>query len=219
MVLRARRGSPVADLVTAGLPTVAIRMPAHMAMRALIAAAGRPLAAPSANASGKISATRAAHVAASLGDKVSLILDGGATRHGLESTIVAVDGERLRLLRPGPVDAAALEEASGLSVLSPAADARIEAPGQLSSHYAPGKPLRLDATERRQGEWLIGFGDVTGDDTLSACGDLIEAASRLFGALHDADDTASLAIAIAPIPREGLGLAINDRLARAAAPR
>jgi L-threonylcarbamoyladenylate synthase len=194
-------------------------MPAHMAMRALIAAAGRPLAAPSANASGKISATRAAHVAASLGDKVSLILDGGATRHGLESTIVAVDGERLRLLRPGPVDAAALEEASGLSVLSPAADARIEAPGQLSSHYAPGKPLRLDATERRQGEWLIGFGDVAGDDTLSACGDLIEAASRLFGALHDADDAASLAIAIAPIPREGLGLAINDRLARAAAPR
>ncbi|WP_019833869.1 L-threonylcarbamoyladenylate synthase [Sphingomonas sp. PR090111-T3T-6A] len=219
MVLPARAGSPVADLVTAGLTTVAIRMPAHPAMRALIAASDRPLAAPSANASGRISATRAAHVAASLGDKVALILDGGATRHGLESTIVAVEQDKLRLLRPGPIDAKALEEASGLPVLSPVADAAIEAPGQLSSHYAPGKPLRLDATERRDGEWLIGFGDVTGDDTLSASGDLIEAASRLFGALHDADETASTAIAVAPIPRDGLGLAINDRLARAAAPR
>jgi L-threonylcarbamoyladenylate synthase len=219
MVLPARAGSPVADLVTAGLSTVAIRMPAHPAIRALIAASGRPLAAPSANASGKISATRAAHVAASLGDKVPLILDGGATRHGLESTIVAVEDAQLRLLRPGPIDAKALEEAGGLPVLSPVASAAIEAPGQLSSHYAPGKPLRLDATERREGEWLIGFGDVAGDDTLSASGDLIEAASRLFGALHDADDAESKAIAVAPIPREGLGLAINDRLARAAAPR
>ena len=219
MVVPARQDSPVADLVTAGPSTVAIRMPAHPAMRALIAASGRPLAAPSANASGKISATRAAHVAASLGDRVTLILDGGATRHGLESTIVAVEDERLRLLRPGPLDAAALEKASGLPVLSPVAEAAIEAPGQLSSHYAPGKPLRLDATERRDGEWLIGFGEVAGDDTLSACGDLIEAASRLFGALHDADDAESKAIAVAPIPREGLGLAINDRLARAAAPR
>ncbi len=218
LVLPLREGAPVAGLVTAGLPTLAVRMPAHPAMRALIAASGRPLAAPSANASGKISATRASHVAASLGERVPMILDGGATQLGLESTIVAVAGDRLRLLRPGPIDAAALEKASGLPVTR-ANDSTIEAPGQLSSHYAPAKPLRLDAVDRRDGEWLIGFGAVVGDDTLSAGGDLVEAAARLFDALHRTESVQASAIAVAPIPREGLGIAINDRLARAAAPR
>jgi L-threonylcarbamoyladenylate synthase len=218
MVLPLRAGSPVAGLVTAGLPTVAIRMPAHPAMQALIEAAGLPLAAPSANASGRITATRAEHVAASLGDRVALILDGGPTEHGLESTIIAVETERLRLLRPGPIDAPALETATGLPVIA-AEGGAIEAPGQLSSHYAPSKPLRLDAAERRAGEWLIGFGDAAGDDTLSARGDLVEAAAALFEALHRADASGAEAIAVAPVPRTGLGIAINDRLARAAAPR
>lgn len=218
MVLPLREGAAVSSLVTAGLPTLALRMPAHPAMQALIEASGRPLAAPSANASGKISATRAAHVAASLGDRVPLILDGGATRHGLESTIVAIAPDRLRLLRPGPIDAERLAGIAGLPVETPSAG-KIEAPGQLSSHYAPGKPLRLDATGRRDGEWLIGFGPIAGDDSLSPSGDPIEAAARLFEALHRADAADAAAIAIAPIPSDGLGLAINDRLRRAAAPR
>lgn len=218
MVLPARAGSPIAALTTAGLATIAIRLPAYPAMQALIAASNRPLAAPSANASGRISATTAAHVAASLGARVPLILDGGATRHGLESTIVAVDDDRLRLLRPGPIDAAALSSAAGLP-LSAAPSAGIEAPGQMSSHYAPAKPLRLDAHDRQEGEWLIGFGAVAGDDTLSASGDPIEAAARLFDALHHADATPSRRIAVAPIPLSGIGIAINDRLQRAAAPR
>jgi len=218
MVLPLREGSPVSPLVTAGLTTLALRIPAHLAMQALIAASGRPLAAPSANASGRISATRAEHVAVSLGDRVPLILDAGQTRHGLESTIVAVDADRLRLLRPGPIDADRLSGIAGLPTMA-GGDGKIEAPGQLSSHYAPGKPLRLNATEARIGEWLIGFGAIAGDDSLSPSGDLIEAAARLFETLHRADATDKAAIAIAPIPDDGLGLAINDRLRRAAAPR
>jgi L-threonylcarbamoyladenylate synthase len=218
MVLPLRKGSPVSALVTAGLPTLALRMPAHPAMQALIEVSGRPLAAPSANASGRISATRAEHVVASLGDRVPLVLDGGPTRHGIESTIVAVEAGRLRLLRPGPVTAAQLSDAAGLPVET-ATDGRIEAPGQLSSHYAPGKPVRLDASGRQPGEWLIGFGPIDGDDSLSASGDPIEAAARLFDALHRADAADASAIAIAPIPDDGLGFAINDRLRRAAAPR
>ena len=218
MVLPLRAGSPVASLVTAGLPTLALRMPAHPAMQRLIATSDRPLAAPSANASGRVSATRAEHVAASLGDRVPLILDAGPTRHGIESTIVAVEPDRLRLLRPGPITAERLSAASGLPVEA-ADDDKIEAPGQLSSHYAPGKPLRLDATGQREGEWLIGFGAIAGDDNLSATGDLVEAAARLFDALHRADAGTATAIAVAPIPADGLGFAINDRLRRAAAPR
>ena len=218
MVLPLRKGSPVSALVTAGLPTLALRRPAHSAMQALIEVSGRPLAAPSANASGRISATRAEHVVASLGDRVPLVLDGGPTRHGIESTIVAVEPGRLRLLRPGPVTASQLSDAAGLPV-DTATDGRIEAPGQLCSHYAPGKPVRLDASERWPGEWLIGFGPIEGDDSLSASGDPIEAAARLFDALHRADAADASAIAIAPIPDDGLGFAINDRLRRAAAPR
>lgn len=209
LVLPLRDGAPIAPLVTAGLPTVALRMPAHPAMRDLLAAAGCPLAAPSANASGWISPTTAAHVLASLAGRIPLIVDAGPTAHGLESTIVAATDGRLRLLRPGPIDLG----------LDAAAGGAIEAPGQLASHYAPVKPLRLDAADARPGEWLIGFGAVAGDGSLSPSGDLVEAAARLFAALHEADAGDRPAIAVAPVPAEGLGLAINDRLRRAAAPR
>ena len=209
LVLPLREEAGIASLVTAGLSTVALRVPAHPAMRALLEAAGRPLAAPSANASGRISPTRAEHVLASLGGRIALVLDGGPTALGLESTIVAVNGEGLRLLRPGPIDLG----------LAPTTPGRIEAPGQLASHYAPAKPVRLDATEAAADEWLIGFGEVTGDASLSPSGDLVEAAARLFDALHQAEAASRARIAVAPIPDTGLGAAINDRLRRAAAPR
>jgi L-threonylcarbamoyladenylate synthase len=209
LVLPLREDAGIASLVTAGLPTVAVRAPAHPAMRDLLAACGRPLAAPSANASGRISPTRAEHVLAGLGGRIPLIIDGGATAHGLESTIVAVDEGGLRLLRPGPVDLG-LEIAGG---------GPVEAPGQLESHYAPSKPLRLDATEAGPDEWLIGFGAVPGDASLSPAGDLIEAAARLFDLLHEAEAQDRARIAVAPIPDEGIGAAINDRLRRAAARR
>lgn len=208
MVLPLRADAAIALLVTAGLATVAIRVPAHRAMQALLAACGKPLAAPSANASGTISPTRAEHVADSLGGRIDLILDDGSTRAGIESTIV--DIERRLVLRPGPVTGAMLgyERAGG--------GGAITAPGQLASHYAPSKPLRLNATERREGEWLIGFGVVAGDDMLSVSGDPVEAAARLFDALHRADASDAQSIAVAPVPMTGLGEAINDRLARAA---
>ena len=218
MVLPLALGSPVAPLVTAGLGTVALRMPAHPAMRDLLHACGVPLAAPSANASGTMSPTRAEHVLRSLAGRIPLVIDAGATEMGLESTIVAVEPGRLRLLRPGPIHSEALGAASGLPVLTGAGD-RIEAPGQLASHYAPAKPLRLNAAEAREGEWLIGFGAIAGHATLSAEGDLIEAAARLFALLHEADAGTARAIAVAPVPEAGIGAAINDRLRRAATPR
>ena len=207
LVLPLRPGAPIASLVVAGLPTVAVRAPAHPAMRDLLAAVGRPLAAPSANVSGRISPTRAAHVLAGLGGRIPLIVDGGATVHGLESTIVALTGGPPRLLRPGPIDLGLEFDGTG----------RIEAPGQLQSHYAPSKPLRLNAREARRDEWLIGFGTVSGEATLSASGNLIEAAANLFERLHEAEAAAQPKIAVAPIPDTGLGAAINDRLRRAAA--
>ena len=213
LVVPERPGSGLAPAVTAGLGTVALRCPAHPAMQALLAAAGRPLAAPSANASGAISPTRAEHVLAGLGGRIPLILDGGPTERGLESTIVAVEGESVRLLRPGPI------AVDGIGAPCASGEGRIEAPGQLRSHYAPAKPLRLDAAEGRPDEWLIGFGPVAGDDNLSPSGDLVEAAARLFDALHRADRQDRSGIAVAPVPAEGIGLAINDRLRRAAAPR
>ncbi len=208
----------IAPIVCAGLDTVALRVPAHPAIRALLAACGRPLAAPSANASGTISPTTAGHVIHSLGGRVPLIVDAGATAHGLESTIVKVEEKRLVLLRPGPIAPDALAEAAGLPIVGHEDDA-IVAPGQLASHYAPRRPLRLNATQAEADEWLIGFGAVGGDATLSASGDLIEAAARLFAALHEADAADRSRIAVAPIPTTGLGAAINDRLQRAAAPR
>ncbi|HEX9963559.1 MAG TPA: L-threonylcarbamoyladenylate synthase [Allosphingosinicella sp.] len=247
LVLPARDGGGLAAGVTAGLPTVALRCPDHPAMQALLAAAGRPLAAPSANASGGISPTRAEHVLASLGGRIALILDGGQTDRGLESTIVAVETGGVRLLRPGPIGMEEIEallspsckggagggsegrrdtESAEVSLRSPthpqplpSREGRIEAPGQLASHYAPSKPLRLDATLASPDEWLIGFGPMDGDDNLSPSGDLEEAAARLFDALHRADGQDRPRIAVAPIPEAGIGLAVNDRLRRAAAPR
>lgn len=210
LVVPLAANSPVASLVTAGLPTVALRVPAHPAMRALLEAGGRPLAAPSANASGRISPTRAAHVLASLDGRIPLVIDGGQTALGVESTIVALTDGAPRLLRPGPIV---------VSEATTAAADKVEAPGMLASHYAPAKPLRLNVTEAAAGEWLIGFGPVAGDVSLSPSGDLAQAATRLFDLLHDADASASAAIAVAPVPDEGIGRAINDRLARAAAPR
>jgi L-threonylcarbamoyladenylate synthase len=209
LVLPLREGAAIAALVTAGLPTVAIRSPAHPAMQALLEATGRPLAAPSANASGRISPTRADHVLASLGDRIPLIVDAGPTAHGLESTIVALSGGAPRLLRPGPLDL-------GLTAV---ADGQIEAPGQLRSHYAPAKPVRLNVREAATDEWLIGFGPVAGHATLSVSGDLVEAAAKLFERLHEAEAAPFPKIAVAPIPNDGLGAAINDRLRRAAAPQ
>jgi L-threonylcarbamoyladenylate synthase len=202
-----REDSGIASIVTAGLTTIGLRVPAHPAMQALLHATGRPLAAPSANASGSISPTRAEHVHKSLGGRIPLIIDGGASERGLESTIVAATGGPLRLLRPGPIEVVA-EQAP--------AD-RIEAPGQLASHYAPSKPVRLNASSAETDEYLIGFGSIGGDASLSSSGDLVEAAARLFDLLHQADASDKPRIAVASIPEAGLGVAINDRLRRASA--
>lgn len=206
LVVPLRAGSGIAEIATAGLPTIGLRVPYHPAMQSLLRATGRPLAAPSANASGRISPTRAEHVLASLDGRIPLILDAGSTNRGLESTIVAATGGPLRLLRPGPIQVSA----------AAAVGSRIEAPGQLASHYAPSKPLRLDAASATEDEFMIGFGAVDGDATLSATGDLVEAASRLFDLLHTADSSTKARIAVAPVPQDGIGAAINDRLRRAA---
>lgn len=206
LVVPLRASAAVASIVTAGLPSVGIRIPAHPAMQSLLRAVGRPLAAPSANESGSISPTRAEHVLRSLRGRIPLIIDGGPTERGLESTIVRATGP-LRLLRPGPIQLDVPVEKGE----------KIEAPGQLARHYAPSKPIRLDALQAEADEFLIGFGSVTGDASLSRRGELIEAAARLFDLLHQADDSAKPRIAVAPIPDEGIGTAINDRLRRAAA--
>mgnify|MGYP002777122995 CR=1 FL=1 len=222
LVLPRRADAPVASLVTAGLDTIALRCPAHPVMQALVRAVG-PLAAPSANASGRISPTRAAHVLASLPGVP--VIDAGPCAAGVESTIVAVDADGWRLLRPGAVaveDVAAVAGAP-LAAVGPvipsAAGPVVQAPGMLASHYAPAQPVRLGAATAGRHEFHIGFGAVAGDANLSASGDLAEAAARLFDLLHLAEASGRAGIAVAPVPRHGLGLAINDRLARAAAPR
>jgi L-threonylcarbamoyladenylate synthase len=212
LVLPARAGNGIAAAVAAGLPTLAVRVPAHPVMQAVLRAFGRPLAAPSANASGTISPTTAAHVAASLGDRVPVIVDGGAAAGGLESSIVGIDGTSVTLLRPGGIPADVLG-------VNAAAGGGIVAPGQLASHYAPRQPVRLGAVTADADEFLIGFGAVTGDITLSAAGDLAEAAAALFAALHTAQASGAAGIAVAPVPATGIGVAINDRLRRAAAAR
>lgn len=204
-----REGSAIASLVTAGLQTIAVRVPAHPAIRALLEACGRPLAAPSANASGSISPTRAEHVMRTLGGRISLIVDAGPCPGGIESTIVGEINGQLRLLRRGPIDIPGAQAGD---------DGAIRAPGQLASHYAPSKPLRLDAERAAAGEYFIGFGGIDGESNLSPSGDLVEAAARLFDLLHRADQSDSSNIAVAPVPNFGLGAAINDRLRRAAAP-
>jgi L-threonylcarbamoyladenylate synthase len=228
LVLPKSADADVAGLVTAGLETLAVRCPAHPVMQALIAACG-PLAAPSANASGRISSTTAAHVAATLEGRVPLILDGGACAAGVESTIVAVTDAGWRLLRPGAVSREDLAAVAGDPAPLPSrerSDSRSEpgegdiiAPGMLESHYAPRQPVRLAALTASADEFHIGFGAIAGDASLSCTGDLVEAAARLFDLLHRAEASGRAAIAVAPVPETGLGLAINDRLRRAAAPR
>lgn len=215
MVLPLRPGSGVSELVTAGLSTLAVRLPAHPVARDLLARVGRPVAAPSANPSGRISPTEAAHVLDGLGGRIAAVLDAGPAAVGVESTIVGLT-DTPRLLRPGGVPAEAIEAVLGTS-LAPA-DAAITAPGQLSSHYAPGAALRMNATAPIAGEVYLGFGPMDCDLNLSATGDLAEAAANLFGHLHKLDLTGQ-PIAVAPIPETGLGQAITDRLTRAAAPR
>lgn len=216
LVLPLQPDAPVARAVTAGLPTIALRCPAHAVMQAVLKQSGLFLAAPSANRSGGISPTRAEHVARSFGGAMPLILDAGPCSAGLESTIVAVRENGWQLLRPGPVTAAEIEALLGEPPL-PVTEAKVEAPGQLASHYAPSKPVRLNVNQPAPDEWHIGFGSIDGDGNLSLDGDLAEAAARLFDALHTADASDCGAIAIAPIPDEGIGVAINDRLRRAAA--
>ena len=216
MVLPLRSGARIAPAVTAGLPTLALRCPAHPAMRALLEQSGLALAAPSANRSGGVSPTTAMHVVASLGDKSPLVLDGGACAAGIESTIVALrsDGS-WQVLRPGPITAAQISAVLGTEAGLVTSSA-IEAPGQLASHYAPGKPVRLNATTAAADEFLIGFGALAGDANLSPSGDLAEAASRLYACLHLAAAAPQPRIAVAAIPDHGIGSAINDRLRRAA---
>lgn len=207
---------PVASIATAGLDTIALRCPAHPAMQALIAASGKPLAAPSANASGGVSPTTAAHVLATLDGRVPLIVDAGPCAAGLESTIVRSMGDRLVVLRPGPVTVEMLADMTGLLVVSDTSG-EISAPGQLASHYAPGKPMLLGCGVPPEDAFVIGFGAGECDYQLSVSGDLTEAAARLFDALHAGAASERLRIAVVPISQDGLGAAINDRLRRAAA--
>ncbi len=216
LVLPLRADARIAPAVTAGLATIALRSPAHPAIRVLLEETGLPLAAPSANRSGGVSPTTAEHVAASLAGRIPLVLDGGACNAGLESTIVALrDNGSWQLLRLGPIG-----EAQISAILGSAPDVmtrpEIEAPGQLASHYSPGKPVRLGASTAAADEFLIGFGSVPGEVSLSPAGDLSEAAARLYACLHLAAAAPQPKVAVAPIPDQGLGAALNDRLRRAA---
>ena len=216
LVLPLRDGHGLSSLVIAGLPSIAIRAPAHPTAQALLALFDGPVAAPSANPSGRISPTTAAHVMDGLNGRIAAVIDDGPCAVGLESTIVGLVN-RPTLLRAGGVPTEAIEAALG-HALEVGQEGSITAPGQLASHYAPRAKLRLNATEAREGEVMLGFGDVPGDLTLSQSGDLAEAASRLFDCLHQLDATGR-PIAVASVPDTGLGRAINDRLMRAAAPR
>jgi L-threonylcarbamoyladenylate synthase len=221
LVVRRRSESGLSLLASAGLDTVAIRAPAHPAAQALLRAAGRPIAAPSANRSGRVSPTEAAHVVAELGDRVALILDGGRSPIGLESTVIDLSGEAPALLRPGGITVEQLTEILGPFATRAAGPAR--SPGMLSSHYAPSLPLRLEARDARPGEALLAFGpDAPAGFAevlwLSRSGDLAEAAANLFAMLRELDRPAFKGVAVSPIPEHGVGRAINDRLHRAAAP-
>jgi L-threonylcarbamoyladenylate synthase len=226
LVLPLRPESPIHELCTAGLSTVGIRVPEGFA-GLLISAYGKPLAAPSANTSGRISPTSAQHVAADLGDRITLILDGGAAGVGVESTIIKVEGETVRLLRPGGLDVAAIEALLGVDVDRADRAEAIEAPGMLASHYAPHAGVRLNVDHVQHGEVFVNFGnqEIFGADRaaakfeLSPTGDLSEAAANLFAVMKKADQLDASSIAFAPVPTDGLGEAINDRLMRAAAPR
>jgi L-threonylcarbamoyladenylate synthase len=221
LVLQRRPDCPLSLLVSAGLDSVALRVPAHPAARQLLMACGLPLAAPSANRSGRISPTKAAHVASEFAATDLPVIDGGACIIGLESTVIDARGAVPVLLRPGGITAEDITAACGIAPI-PAQHAanELRSPGMLASHYAPSLPLRLNAHSANKGEALIGFSkNIQGDINLSESGDLIEAAANLFAHLRQCDTPQHTGIAVAPIPETGLGIAINDRLRRAAAPR
>jgi L-threonylcarbamoyladenylate synthase len=224
LVVPAAPTCSVSDLARAGLDSVAIRVPAHPVAQALLRAAARPVAAPSANRSGRVSPTHAAHVMGDLDGRVDMVLDGGPTEVGVESTIVACLPDGVTLLRPGGIARERIEAVLGHRLASPAAQGPVTAPGMLASHYAPNARLRLDAEHVEPGEAVLDFGGRFADVQaasfdLSPSGDLAEAATQLFAFLRALDATGAEVIAVAPIPNEGLGEAIRDRLARAAAPR
>ena len=217
LVLPLRKNHDLSPLVTAGLSTVALRVPAHPTAQALLKQFAGPVAAPSANPSGRISPTTANHVFAGLEGRIAAVVDDGHCTVGLESTIIGFDGDKPLLLRAGGLPTEDIEAVLRITLAHPQND-DITAPGQLTSHYAPNGAVRLNATAPRNDELMLGFGDVAGALTLSADGNLTEAAANLFGHLHELDAMGGT-IAVAPIPMHGLGLAINDRLKRAAAPR
>lgn len=217
LVLPMRPGSGLSDIATAGLDTVGIRIPDHPLALALIRAAGVPLAAPSANPSGKLSPTTAAQVRRAFHDRVP-VLDGGACRSGVESTILAVSGDTITQLRAGALPRDRIEALLGHPIPTAEEGGLIAAPGMLASHYAPNARLRLNATSPEPGEAWLAFGPGDGTMNLSPSGDLREAARNLFSMLHQLDARATR-IAVSPVPETGLGEAINDRLRRAAAPR
>lgn len=218
LVLPMRPEAGLSPLISAGLPTVAIRVPDHALARDLLIRTGRPVAAPSANPSGRISPTEAAHVLAGLSGRIAAVLDGGPCPVGVESTIVGFDPTPM-LLRPGGLPQEVIEACLGAQLTSLIPRAAPNAPGQLASHYAPRAALRLNATTTRPGERRLGFGPVEAELNLSVAGDLVEAAANLFHHLHRLDREGDVPIAVSPIPDHGLGRAINDRLRRAAAPR
>lgn len=218
LVLPKRPDAPIADIANAGLESIALRAPRHTAAQSLIRAFDGPLVAPSANPSGGISPTTAQHVADGLGDRIDLILDGGACPVGLESTVIALLGGLPTLLRPGGLPRRQIEAITG-RLEEPGSSETLLAPGMMKSHYAPNAAMRLNAETAEAGEVLLGFGAIDGDLNLSAAGDLAEAATGLFAALRALDARGAARIAVAPIPDEGLGEAINDRLQRAAAPK
>lgn len=219
IVVQRARDCPVSLLASAGLSSIALRVPSHPVAQSLLRSFGGPVVAPSANASGKISPTSAEHVRRSLGEAVDVILDGGPSQVGLESTVVSFLGETPQLLRPGGIARVQIEDCLGMTLA--AADAGpLHAPGQLESHYAPRAAVRLNVERPEPGEIFLGFGlHSHGPHTLSARGDVNEAAANLFRKLHELDSGDAAHIAVAPIPDTGLGEAINDRLRRAAAPR
>jgi L-threonylcarbamoyladenylate synthase len=221
LVMKRRSTCGIADLVSAGLDTIALRAPAHPVAQALLAKAALPLAGPSANRSGRISPTAAAHVEAELGDRPAMIIDGGPSPLGIESTVVSLVRQEPALLRPGAVPREAIERVLDAPLAAANAPERAASPGQLPAHYAPMTPLRLDAHAVHADEALLAFGgDVPPGArvtvNLSQSGNLEEAASKLFGALRELDQAGASVIAVMPIPAFGLGEAINDRLRRAA---
>jgi len=218
LVLPLRPQSGISALVTAGLDTLAVRVPDHPVAQALLQAFGGPVAAPSANPSGRISPTTAMHVQAGLAGRIDAVVDGGGCGVGLESTIIGCAGDPV-LLRAGGLPAEAIEACLGHPLHQQTDPAQPSAPGQLASHYAPRGTVRLNATKAEAGEVMLGFGPVDADLNLSEAGDLSEAAATLFGHLHRLDAMGATRIAVSPIPDHGLGRAINDRLQRAAAPR